>query len=198
MMKRVAFLSAFALVISVVIARSAKAEISQMTVHVDGLTCPFCVFNLEKKLRPLRGVGDVDIELKTGRATMMLAGGRGPTVGEIERAVRNAGFSPRTISLTAIGTLSSEQSYILLSVRHFDDVAPAYRSFYLFQKGQGKEFFDQKTRARLEGLAKEKALVAITGDVHEHAEGLPALSVDKIKVLPDAGEQDEAQVRKRS
>lgn len=173
-----------ALPLAFVTASPAYAEISRMSVHVDGMACPFCVFNLEKRLKPLRNVEGVKTNLKTGNVTLVVGKGQGPTPAEIQQAVRKAGFTPGTMGLTAIGTLALRDDYILLNVRSVGNVKPAYETFYLFQTGQGNKFFDEKTRAQLEQLAGQNALVAITGSVHEHAEGLPALSADEIKVVP--------------
>jgi len=184
MMTRLTAIAVFTAVMFVGATQPAQAEITRMSVHVDGLTCPFCVFNLEKKLKPLRNVTDVKINLKTGNAAVVLGKGRGPTVGEIKQAVRDAGFTPGQMGLTAVGTLVAKDRYVLLSVRSVDEVKPAYKGFYLYQKGQEEEFFDKKTRARLQRLAAEEKLVAVTGDVHEHAEGLPELSTDEVKTVP--------------
>jgi len=182
----------FTVAISLAAASPARAEVSRMTIHVDGMSCPFCVFNLEKKLKKVSNVKHVEISLKTGNATMVLGQGRGPTVAEVRGAVQKAGFTPGSVRLTFVGTLSVKGKYALLKVRRSNDVEPAYQSFYLYQQGQGNNYFDEATRKRLETLAKQDAVVAISGSVQAHAQGLPALSTDKITVL---GKQREKQQR---
>lgn len=192
MTKHIGPIAIFTIVISLVAASPVRAEISRMTVHVDGLSCPFCVFNVEKRLKRVRDVEHVDISLKTGNATMVLGKGRGPTVAEVRGAVQKAGFTPGIVGLTAIGTLSVKDKYVLLNVRRSNAVEPTYQSFYLYQKGQGSNYFDEDTRKRLETLAMQDTVVAITGSVREHAEGLPALSTDKITVLPKRKEKQQS------
>ncbi len=49
-----------------------RAEISEVTVSVKGLSCPFCIYGLEKKLKRGEEVGDVQIDLRSGIAVMHL------------------------------------------------------------------------------------------------------------------------------
>lgn len=49
--QQTASITVFALVLCLGATRPAQAEITRMSVHVDGLTCPFCVFNLEKNCK---------------------------------------------------------------------------------------------------------------------------------------------------
>ncbi|MGH7256597.1 MAG: heavy-metal-associated domain-containing protein, partial [Nitrospirales bacterium] len=44
----------------------------EIIVRVDGASCPFCAFGLEKRLGRLDGVANVRIELKAGEAILTL------------------------------------------------------------------------------------------------------------------------------
>ena len=44
----------------------------QIIVRVDGASCPFCAFGLEKRLGHIEGVADVKIEMKAGKAIVTL------------------------------------------------------------------------------------------------------------------------------
>ncbi len=69
----------------------------QIVIRVDGASCPFCAFGLEKRLGHLEGVADVKIEMKAGKAIVTLR--EGATVSEeaLRQAVEEAGFTPREI-----------------------------------------------------------------------------------------------------
>lgn len=68
-----------------------------IVVRVDGASCPFCAFGLEKRLGRLDGVLDVRMELKAGKAMVTLK--KGATVSEdaLRQAVKEAGFTAKEI-----------------------------------------------------------------------------------------------------
>ncbi len=69
----------------------------QIVIRVDGASCPFCAFGLEKRLGRIEGVAHVKIEMKAGKAIVTLE--EGATVSEeaLRQAVDEAGFTPREI-----------------------------------------------------------------------------------------------------
>ena len=156
-----------------------RAEIARVVVAVDGLSCPFCVYGIEKKLGAVDGVRDVSIDLKTGLATVHLEEGASPDVGALRRAVEKAGFTPRAITLTVIGTLAVEDATVVLDVRDSD------QRYLLFEKGKegGPPSFDPDRFQELTTWAESATPVAVTGTVHQHADGPPGLSVDEIEPL---------------
>ena len=75
----------------------------QIIVRVDGASCPFCAFGLEKRLGHLEGVADVRLEMKAGKVIVTLQ--KGATVSEqaLRQAVEEAGFTPREITFSPSG-----------------------------------------------------------------------------------------------
>ncbi len=75
----------------------------QIIVRVDGASCPFCAFGLEKRLGHLEGVADVRLEMKAGKVIVTLQ--KGATVSEqaLRQAVEEAGFTPREMSFPPSG-----------------------------------------------------------------------------------------------
>jgi len=69
----------------------------QIIVRVDGASCPFCAFGLEKRIGQIEGVADVQLEMKKGTVIVMLE--KGATVSEqaLRQAVDEAGFTPHEI-----------------------------------------------------------------------------------------------------
>lgn len=154
----------------------AFAEVSQVSVHVDGLACPFCVFGIEKKLGEVPGVERVSTDLKSGKVSLEFAEGSTPDIQALEKAVEKAGFTPRQVTLAAIGTLRIERDQVFLAVRGSD------ARYLLFEEGRDhKDFFSPETKAELEQEVEAGTVVAVTGRVHEHAEGAVGLSIDKLE-----------------
>lgn len=71
----------------------------KVSVEVAGLSCPFCAFGLEKKLKQLPGVEKVVIKINEAKAEIEVADGKKITRGQIEQAVKEAGFTPGKIEI---------------------------------------------------------------------------------------------------
>ena len=60
---------------------------------VGGLSCPFCVYGVEKKLKNLEGVVDIESELETGEFFVKVADGASLSEETIKELVNKAGFT---------------------------------------------------------------------------------------------------------
>lgn len=69
----------------------------QIVIRVDGASCPFCAFGLEKRLGQIEGVAHVRIEMKAGEAIITLKKGAQISEQVLRQAVEEAGFTPREI-----------------------------------------------------------------------------------------------------
>ncbi len=69
----------------------------QIIGRVDGASCPFCAFGLEKRLGHIEGVAAVKIEMKAGKAIVTLKEGATVSAQALRQAVEEAGFTPREI-----------------------------------------------------------------------------------------------------
>lgn len=65
----------------------------RVEVHVDGMSCPFCAYGLEKRLRKIEGLDSLRIDLEGAMAVLYLADGARVTDEALRRAVRDAGFT---------------------------------------------------------------------------------------------------------
>jgi len=81
----------------VTIVSAQDVEVQAVIIQVDGLSCPFCAYGLEKNLKKVSGVGNVDINMKTGKATVELEPGSKVGDNELRQAVEKAGFTAREI-----------------------------------------------------------------------------------------------------
>lgn len=74
-------------------ATTGLVKADQVSMYVTGLSCPFCATNLERSMTKLPGVQDVSVDLGTGEAKVMLIGKDRPTYEQLEKAVKDSGFT---------------------------------------------------------------------------------------------------------
>lgn len=65
---------------------------------VDGLVCPFCEYNIEKKVSKLDGISSVKANLKYGTVTLTVADGTPLPEADIHKAITDAGFTLKSIT----------------------------------------------------------------------------------------------------
>jgi len=68
------------------------------TIAVDGLSCPFCAYGLEKHLKKIVGVEGVTINMKGGKAIVRLKPDVRVDDAALRTAVKKAGFTARGIT----------------------------------------------------------------------------------------------------
>lgn len=67
---------------------------------VDGVTCPFCVYGIEKQLSKLEGIGRINTDIKNGLVLLEMKDGATLTEESINEAVNKAGFTLRSFAQT--------------------------------------------------------------------------------------------------
>jgi len=106
-------LSAFFIVavflVPIIQAAPAAAGMRSATVAVDGMSCPFCAFGVEKKLKEVSGVKSVTVDLKGGKASLAPIAGETIRVSEIPAAIRQAGFTPGVIEVVIVGAVRTDK-----------------------------------------------------------------------------------------
>ncbi len=169
-------LAAGTLLLVLLSAPPARAEISQLTVAVDGLGCPFCVYGIEKKLKAVEGAREVNVDLKTGVAAIKIAYGAYPRATELREAVKQAGFTAGEIRLTAIGTVDIKGKTARLHLRGSDGV-------YSLLPEERHGLLDPTTWNQLHKWQKQAATVAVTGTMHQEAGAETTISIEKVDRL---------------
>ncbi len=89
-------------------AAPAHARVESATVIVEGMACPFCAFGIEKRLKRVEGVGSIEVSLTESSASMSASDEGSIDVASIPEAIREAGFTPGTIEVAAVGTINAE------------------------------------------------------------------------------------------
>jgi copper chaperone CopZ len=74
-----------------------ETEKTYVKINVDGLSCPFCAYGLEKKLKKIKTVSDIEIFLEEGIAVFSVSKSEEPTKETLKKIVKNAGFTPKNI-----------------------------------------------------------------------------------------------------
>ncbi|MBL1215181.1 MAG: heavy-metal-associated domain-containing protein [Ignavibacteriae bacterium] len=76
------------------------AQSNEVTVRVDGLSCPFCAYGLEKKLNDIKGVENINIDIEEGLIILKIVEGKIISEEELREKIRDAGFTPKEIVFT--------------------------------------------------------------------------------------------------
>lgn len=100
---------------AVILAPPVQAQVHEVTVAVEGMSCPFCAFGVEKKLMTVPSAGSVRVDLEKGVATVRASEGGSIDVARIPAAVKASGFTPGTIEIVASGTiqLDGQRGFVL-------------------------------------------------------------------------------------
>lgn len=70
-------------------------------VRVDGLSCPFCAYGLEKKLKKIDGVEKLEIKINEGVVYLHYRENAAVDTVLLAQKVKEAGFTPRQIELVS-------------------------------------------------------------------------------------------------
>ena len=92
----------------------AQAQVSRIVVQVDGLTCPFCAYSLEKRIKRVDAVGDLAIEVDEGLAIITPAKGKQVEIDDLPEAIKKAGFTAREIRIEATARLENPKGQLFL------------------------------------------------------------------------------------
>ena len=69
-----------------------EQEPRQIEITILGMSCPFCAYGVQQKLKRLEGVDDLKVELSTGLATLRLEEGVDISNELLQETVKVAGF----------------------------------------------------------------------------------------------------------
>jgi len=147
-MKTLKFFVILILLILTWSAKGAWAQVEKVELRVDGLACPFCSYGLEKKLKEVKGVGKVAINVDKGFATLNNKKEQSIEVEMLEPVVKDAGFTPGEISITVVGTISEADGTPMFLV------SGAERQFILTKNAQL-----EKLRGQANALGKPSKVI---------------------------------------
>jgi mercuric ion binding protein len=134
------------------LAAPAWAQVTSVIVTVEGMSCPFCAYGVEKKLKKVPGAASVDIDMQGGTATVHAREGASLDVAEVPGAIRDSGFTPGEVRLRAVGRVTERGGRLLLE-------APDLHRPVVLDGGEAA------TRERLSALAGSGATAEVRGPV---------------------------------
>ena len=153
----------------------AFGEIHSLTLGVDGVACPFCVYGLEKHLNNASGVESVEFNLSAATADLQLKAGSRLDLRSIQQAITDAGFTMRDLDIQVSGTLSNDGKFwVLVSTKDF-------MKFILVAKGN--QHLDKIFTGKLSTAESEGREITVWGKVHTHSSGPPDIIVEKCELL---------------
>ncbi len=74
-----------------------KLKGDNIQIEVDGISCPFCAYGLEKKLKALDSIDQLDIDLNEGLIKITLKKGKEISQKDVKEKVAEAGFTLRKL-----------------------------------------------------------------------------------------------------
>ncbi|MCH7510509.1 MAG: heavy-metal-associated domain-containing protein [Proteobacteria bacterium] len=132
----------------------------KVTVQVDGLTCPFCAYGLEKRIKEIPAVQESIISLEDGIVELIPRAGRHIDIDEVKAAVIAGGFTPRGVQVALAGQLIEWNGMTALSINATNGEGQTVETIYMLK--ENKEL--QRLKAAVKSSGQE---VFITGKAAE-------------------------------
>ncbi len=89
----------------------ATSDTTELSVRVDGLTCPFCGYGIEKRIKRLEAVATYRVNVREGTVTLVFSPGRAVRPEEVREAITASGFTARGMILAATGVVAYVDSH---------------------------------------------------------------------------------------
>ena len=132
----------------------------KVTVRVDGLTCPFCAYGLEKRIKEIPAVQESIISLEDGIVELIPRAGQHIDIDEVKAAVIAGGFTPRGVQVALAGQLIEWNGMTALSINATNGEGQTVETIYMLK--ENKEL--QRLKAAVKSSGQE---VFITGKAAE-------------------------------
>ena len=158
------------------LAGSGHAAILSAELRVNGLSCPFCAFGIEKKLLDVAGVRDVEVFLDEGRVALGFVPNSEATVADLEEAVEKAGFEIVGLRVVVSGKLLAEGS----DVRIVANPDLTFRLLEARGSSSGRVSAEMLERLRSAVAAGDRVLV-IEGSVEDRGLTEPKLILESLR-----------------
>ena len=176
--------SILVLIITLSFLQPAIAQVQGVEMQVNGMTCPFCVYGIEKKLEAVEEVQSVSSNLKRGTIFIELKNNKPINIGRLNEAIHESGFTPGGKKINATGKLTT---YKLEGKENPALKVTGSGQVFLLTGApdhETVEFIDPEELEKLEnasGNGSEE--ITITGYIHSHPSRVPpALSIESFEV----------------
>ena len=97
-MKQSGIATVLSLIIVLLMISPAMAQApAKYIIGVDGLSCPFCAFGIEKRLKKVENVASISIDMNNGKVTVVAKPNTAIKEQDLRDAVDKAGFKVRSL-----------------------------------------------------------------------------------------------------
>lgn len=153
-----------------------RAADNSLVIYIKGISCPFCVYGVEKQLQKVPGVVSVTTNYKAATATIEKDPKAPIDLQALEKAVQRAGFSVDRIELTLQG-----RPYEWEGKPGFKEESTG-QVFLLVEPGEKghHDNLDPKKWETIRGWSR----MQVVGEGHFHVGLPPALSVRSYQRTP--------------
>lgn len=127
-----------------------KGDKDQVSVRVDGLGCPYCAYGLEKKIKKLKGIKKIKIDIEEGIMTFNYPSEEKISLATIDQQVADAGYTPISVEITRY---DGKKEVLKMEEKTFDEADLVEETFFVAGKCD-------MCRSRIEGTAKRMKGVA--------------------------------------
>ena len=97
-----ALLAALVIAFAIPAGLAVAGDKAAYAIGVDGLSCPFCAYGIEKQLGRIAGVATVSTEIESGTVAVTMEEGATLEESVARKAVENAGFTLRSFERKAV------------------------------------------------------------------------------------------------
>ncbi|VAW79748.1 hypothetical protein MNBD_GAMMA15-881 [hydrothermal vent metagenome] len=87
-----------ALLLMLAVSSTVMAAGTHYSIRVDGLACPYCAYGIEKKLKAIDGVSDIEVDLEAGLVTLNTTDGVSLGEAQMKTLFQDAGFTYRSMT----------------------------------------------------------------------------------------------------
>lgn len=93
-----------------------ETGMQELSLRVDGLSCPFCAYGIEKKVGGVDNVASLDIRMEDGLVVVWPDPGTSVDPAALKKAVEEGGFTLRALTVKARGRLEELDERPVLSL----------------------------------------------------------------------------------
>jgi len=161
------------------------AEIKTVSLHVDGLSCPFCALSLEKKLKSIDGVSKVAVHLKKATTDLTLKPESQLDLKAVHTAVKEAGFTLKDIQIAVSGNVLQDKDGFFIVESQEDKM-----QFFLFDESHtdvnssspNSHMLEANIEKQLLKAQEDNKTVEVNGIIHQHADMPISLLIKNLKL----------------
>lgn len=152
------------------------AQTGSVVLHLKGVSCPFCVYGVEKRLKKVPGIQEVKTDYKAATSTLSKNPEAEVDLQALDAAVKQAGFTVDRIELSIRGHPTEWEGKPALKDAESGQV------FLLIEPGKShfQEFLPPEKWSEI----RRAQIVEVQGEAHSHVGAPPAIAARSFRRMP--------------